>query len=60
MSGPAIGIRTLGFQGLQVVREDVLANPLSLLAASLLVEAEVNPAVDPGIVDVVGDLLQAG
>src|SRR3954469_15603228 len=41
----------------QVVPEDILADLPPLLGARLLVESEVDAAVDAGVVDVVGDLL---
>src|SRR5262245_31719757 len=44
----------------QIMSEDVLADLPSLVSARLLVEAEVDAAVDPGVVDVGGDLLPGG
>src|SRR5262245_40764549 len=43
--------------GAQVIPEDVLADLPPQVSTPLLVEAEVDAAVDPGVVDVVGDLL---
>jgi hypothetical protein len=39
---------------------DVGADLASLAGACLLIEAEVNPAIDAGIVDVVGHLRELG
>src|SRR5437773_1256218 len=44
----------------QIVAEDVLADVPSLVGPRLLVEAEVDAAVDAGVTDVVGDLLPGG
>ena len=44
----------------QIVPEDVLADLASLMGPRLLVEAEVDAAVDAGVVDVVGDLVPGG
>src|SRR5690242_14581632 len=44
----------------EVIPEDVPADLPPLAGARLLVEAEVDPAVDPGVVDVVGDLPPGG
>jgi hypothetical protein len=40
--------------------QDVPADPPALLGARLLVAPEVDAAVDPGIVDIVGDLFPGG
>ena len=46
--------------GTERVPEDVLADLPSLAGPRLLVEAEVDAAVDAGVVDVVGDLVPGG
>src|SRR5262245_28298506 len=44
----------------EVVSVDEVANPEPQAGAGLLVEAEVNPAVDASVVDVPGYLLECG
>src|SRR5437588_439686 len=44
----------------QIVVQDILADILALVSARLLVEPEVDAAIDPRIVDVVGDLSPLG
>ena len=44
----------------EVIFVDISADLASLAGTCLLIEAEVNPAIDAGIVDVVGHLRELG
>ncbi|MGH8165818.1 MAG: hypothetical protein ACREQ1_01185 [Woeseiaceae bacterium] len=37
---------------------NISADPATLLGSFLLIEAEMNSAIDPGVVDVAGDVLE--
>ena len=51
-------VATAGVRPAQVVLVDVFADPPPLLGAPILIEAEVDPAIDTRVVDIVGDLLE--
>lgn len=51
-------LATAGMLGTQIVLVDVLTDPASLLSARILIEAEMDPAIDARVVDVSGDLLE--